>query len=462
MKKFYFPIFAALFLLTSFLSQAQVYNSISTNNVTHYTLDDPRFWGGTPLDLTVVPPNTCTGCTISIFSDVTVVPHNGGLAANGGIPTSSLVPGANDPSLDHITLVNSTVNLYGNTTLTLNSYLTLTNSSITIGNNPTSIETIVVNDQVDFDAASLLRLSNDNTLIDASSTSLPGKTTILGPYDEIGNLGFKAAGLYSLFLIGGSYTQTLEVNAIGSVNGQYFAPGGEPYYTINCKPTVPTAAHDCNFGLIYGPTITQNVSSITDPPDATFGVLFAQSTTLPVVLVQFLATKEDDGSVKLSWSTSQELNAGYYDVERSGDQAAWTKIGSVKAKGYSSTTTNYSFTDKQPIDGNGYYRLKMTDLDGKFKYSKTVSVSLKTDTRPLVVYNNPFSDMIRLKVNVSRAQNLTMTVSDMLGKTYINQSYHAQTGDNLVNLPSSITSHGMYVLRIHGESYDQTVKLQKQ
>jgi hypothetical protein len=70
--------------------------------------------------------------------------------------------------------------------------------------------------------------------------------------------------------------------------------------------------------------------------------------------------------------------------------------------------------------------------------------------------------MIRVKVNVNRTQTLVMTVTDMLGKTYINQNYHAETGDNLVNLPSSITSHGVYVLHIHGDSYDQTVKLQKQ
>jgi Secretion system C-terminal sorting domain len=149
-------------------------------------------------------------------------------------------------------------------------------------------------------------------------------------------------------------------------------------------------------------------------------------------------------------------------VERSGDQSSWTKVGSVKAKGYSSTTTNYTFTDQLPLDGNDYYRLKMVDLDGKYVYSRTVSVTTLTDSRPLVVYSNPFSDMIRLKVNVSRAQDLTMTVSDMLGKTYVKQVYHAQSGDNLVNLTSSITSQGMYILRIHGDSYDQTVKLEKQ
>ena len=195
--------------------------------------------------------------------------------------------------------------------------------------------------------------------------------------------------------------------------------------------------------------------------DPTFGVIFIQSTTLPVQLVQFLANKASDGSVNILWSTSQEVNAGYFDVERSGDQLGWTKIGTVKAKGNSSTTTDYHLSDRLPLDGTGYYRLKMVDLDSKFKYSKTISVTSESDGRALVIYNNPFSDMIRLKVKVSRAQDLTMTVTDMLGKTYISQNYHALSGDNLVNLPSSITSHGVYILRIHGESYDQTVKLQK-
>ena len=158
------------------------------------------------------------------------------------------------------------------------------------------------------------------------------------------------------------------------------------------------------------------------------------------VLVQLLATRNDDGSIKMSWATSQEENAGYYDVERSSDQSGWTKMGSVKAKGYSSTTTNYSFTDKLPFDGTGYYRLKMIDLDGKFNYSKTVSVTDSKTKVPLVVYSNPFSDQIRLKVNVSRAQNLVMTVSDMMGKTYLSQSYHAQSGDNFVNLLPPISS----------------------
>jgi hypothetical protein len=66
MKKFYIPIFAVVFILTSILSQGQVYNSIPSNP-SGFTLDDPRFWIGAP------PPNSCLGCTIKINSNVTMV-----------------------------------------------------------------------------------------------------------------------------------------------------------------------------------------------------------------------------------------------------------------------------------------------------------------------------------------------------------------------------------------------------
>ena len=50
----------------------------------------------------------------------------------------------------------------------------------------------------------------------------------------------------------------------------------------------------------------------------------------------------------------------------------------------------------------------------------------------------------------------------MLGETYLSQSYQAQSGDNFVNLLPPIGSSGMYILRIEGQSYDKTVKLEKQ
>ncbi len=442
MKKFYIPILAVYFILVSVETKAQVFNSISSNP-SNFTLDDGNFWVGG-----VAPGNPCNNCTINIFASVTMV-QNG----FSSVPAyNTCLPVCN--FLNDVVLNGGSINLFGSTILTINTYLELFNTTITLGNNPVSPEYIKINDQVDLNGTSSIVLANNLTTLDATDV---GASTIAGPHDDFFNPGVKSPGLFAIItpdVNGYDYTWTLDQGGLGSSTNQYQPAPGVFHYILNCAPQVVGSPNSCGDGFIFGPAKTSL--------DPTFGVIFIQSTTLPVDLVQFLALKNGDGSVKLIWATSQEVNAGYFDIERSGDQSAWTKIGSVKAVGNSSTASNYSYIDRLPVDGTGYYKLKMVDLDGKFKYSKTVAVTVETDSRPLVIYSNPFSDMIRLKINVSRGQNLTMTVSDMLGKTYINQIYHAQSGDNLVNLPSSISSHGVYILRIYGESYDQTVKLQKQ
>ena len=356
--------------------------------------------------------------------------------------------------LNDVVINNSTINVYGATTLTINTYMQLFNTNITIGNDPVSMEYIKLNDQVDLNGSSQVVLANNLTTVDAIDV---GASTIAGPHDDFFNPGVKSPGLFAIIppdVNGYDYTWTLDQGGLGSSTNQYQPSPGIFHYIVNCAPPVVGSPNTCADGKVFGPA-----STILD---ATFGLIFQQSITLPVQLVLFLATKNDDGSVKISWATSQEQNSNYYDVERSGDQTDWTSIGTVKAKGYSSTTTNYFLNDKSPISGTGYYRLKMVDLDGKFTYSKTISVTTDKNSLPLVIYSNPFSDQIRLKINVSRPQNLVLTVTDMLGKTYISQSYQAQNGDNFVNLQPSVASSGMYILRIQGDSYDQTVKLEKQ
>jgi len=372
-------------------------------------------------------------------------------------PTSFYTPGTNywvDPvfaatpyNRNDVVFNSSSIKVFGNSDLNINTKTELFGTLLQMGNDPTSTQTLSVNDQMFLDGTSTIQLANANTIIDATNPTTPANPRI-GTFIFPGTASTIIAGIYTLRPLPANTDVTL--SAITNVRWDLLYSINP--YPINCS----IAGGTCAVGVVFGPAITQ-----FDVANSFFG--FASSTTLPVVLAQFIASKQSDGSVKLSWTTSQEVNAGYYDVERSGDQSGWTKIGSVPAKGNSSIATNYTLFDKFPLDGTGYYRLKMVDLDGKYVYSKTVSVSSDKNALPLVIYNNPFTDMIRLKVNVNRAQNLTMTVSDILGKTYIRQSIQAQAGDNLVNLqPAVIGGSGMYILRITGDSYNQTAKIEKQ
>lgn len=73
----------------------------------------------------------------------------------------------------------------------------------------------------------------------------------------------------------------------------------------------------------------------------------------------------------LNWKTSSEINAVYFEIQRSADGINFTGVGNKNASGNSADTKIYQYTD--PIGnstGNIYYRLKTVDVDGKFTYSK--------------------------------------------------------------------------------------------
>ncbi len=419
MRKLYLLILTAFLAGFSGAADAQItYNSITTNP-TALTFSQPAFWqGGVP------PPNPCILCTIKINANVRI------LASDG---------------LDLI-ISNSTIQLFGTSVVQIFTYLEFINSShIIIGSDATGSAKIILNDQVSLSQNSDIRLANQNTFINCNNTV---GNAVHGPFVDYGT-GTLTAGIYQPLAIpinGNTYSEIITKVGIGTPNTGFY--GGQ--YNINC-------ALGCKAGYIYGPSVTGNDPAV---PDA--GTVFVTAPTLPVELVQFLASKNADASVKVIWATAMEVNAGTYEIQRSSDKGSWDKIGNVAAKGNSTIPTNYTFTDRTPLAGTAYYRLKMIDLDGKFKYSSVAVVNGGAENASLVIYRNPFIDQIRVKVNVHTAQTLTITVSDMLGKNYINQTYHAEAGDNLINLVPRNAATGMYVLKIHGSNnYDQTVKLAK-
>lgn len=116
-------------------------------------------------------------------------------------------------------------------------------------------------------------------------------------------------------------------------------------------------------------------------------------TTAPVNMLSFDLTKQDK-SVKLIWTSAQEKNAKEYVVERSANgKDNWQTIATVAAKGNTSTPTDYTYTDANPLGGTNFYRLKMVDLDGTYEYYKTVSINIAANIN-VKLYPNPAKDIL--------------------------------------------------------------------
>ena len=113
---------------------------------------------------------------------------------------------------------------------------------------------------------------------------------------------------------------------------------------------------------------------------------------LPVQLENF-SGNTNNGKNHLYWTTLNERNNSLFEIERSNDATHYTKIGMRTGIMNIDTLSHYTFTDNYPRHGTNYYRLKQTDFDGGYTYSKIVSLENNTDGN-IIFYPNPTKGVI--------------------------------------------------------------------
>lgn len=162
---------------------------------------------------------------------------------------------------------------------------------------------------------------------------------------------------------------------------------------------------------------------------------------LPVKLINFNGKAGDAGHVNLSWSTSEELNSSYFEVQRSADGKMWAGIGSVLAKGDSKISQSYDFVDRNPSNGDNLYRLKMIDRDATFGYSRIINVKLE-NVFSLRLFPNPASDKLKIDAsNGARIQKVQFYT--LIGKLVYEVASPGEGEVNVQAMPA-----GVYTLRI--------------
>lgn len=124
--------------------------------------------------------------------------------------------------------------------------------------------------------------------------------------------------------------------------------------------------------------------------------LSEKDVVIPVKLINFTGTIQNTSAL-LSWKTASEQNTAYFEVQKSKDGTNnFISIGRVAAAGNSNTIREYSLTDNNLAAVN-YYRLKITDKDGKTDFSNTLLLRYNHDGQRMVVLGNPFRDEFKLQ-----------------------------------------------------------------
>jgi len=164
------------------------------------------------------------------------------------------------------------------------------------------------------------------------------------------------------------------------------------------------------------------------------------NTPMPIVLLSFDG-KPVNNRVELTWVTAAEINNDYFTIERSVNGTDFEEIAEVEGAGTSSQSKRYSLNDYEPLNGVSYYRLKQTDYNGEFEYSKPISVYLNSSRMADVkVYPNPSNG--RFQVVTGAEHDVEYRIVDMQGRTITTGVARPQTVNTIemLSVPKGIYS----------------------
>jgi hypothetical protein len=165
---------------------------------------------------------------------------------------------------------------------------------------------------------------------------------------------------------------------------------------------------------------------------------------LPIELLSFEALADDD-KVNINWVTATETNNDYFLIERSTTGSVWEDIYMMDGAGNSNESISYKYTDRHPLPGVSYYRLKQVDFDGHHSFSEVVKI--KTGKHPeILIYPNPARDYITIEKSNSEA--VSVTLSDIAGRVCdVPQFYEG----NKQRLALEGLASGMYFVLVTSE-----------
>ncbi|NII27912.1 T9SS type A sorting domain-containing protein [Pseudoflavitalea sp. X16] len=175
------------------------------------------------------------------------------------------------------------------------------------------------------------------------------------------------------------------------------------------------------------------------------GALEWVSAALPVKLVSFTG-KLQEGMAYLQWHTADEVNFQYFTVEKSTDGISYQAVATVAAKGSNSYYT-YNLPQSQQ---RAYYRLRMTDMDGRHEHSRIVILSQSVEVEVILIYPNPAKGHITISVNNPG----TVSMYSLAGQLVKTQAIQA----GITDIDISGFSAGTYLVLVNGK----TIRLLKQ
>jgi hypothetical protein len=120
----------------------------------------------------------------------------------------------------------------------------------------------------------------------------------------------------------------------------------------------------------------------------------------------------------------------------------------------------FDYTDAAPLKGMNYYRLKLTDSDGKISYSSTIALlNAATGSVLISVVPNPVTADGSFKLNMTSAQEgkMELIISDIQGRIVKRKTCYYVAGYKSIDMNVGNLAPGIYYIRANGANTEHNM-----
>jgi hypothetical protein len=201
-------------------------------------------------------------------------------------------------------------------------------------------------------------------------------------------------------------------------------------------------------GTTTSGTVTWDIGS---PQSSTFGAFAIGSldidNPLPITINYFTGIKQNNTHV-LNWKlTCNSSSYADIEMERCTDGQNYKSIYSMHATALRCQQP-FDYTDNLPAKGVNYYRLKMTDANGKVTYSSIVSlINAGKGIDVLNIAPNPIVDgAFNLQISAAEKTQMELVITDMQGRVLQKKAVNMIAGFNTIPMNVRNLAAGTYQL----------------
>lgn len=242
----------------------------------------------------------------------------------------------------------------------------------------------------------------------------------------------------------GTSTTTITIQLKDGSGNNLTSSGG--VVTVNTSAGTVGIVIDNNNG-----TYTVILTSAAAPASATISYSIngtASANTANVTFNSTLAVRwgnifafRQNHNLKIQWTTTQETNVSHYDIERSSNGRDWDiSIPFIPANNLSTAFT-YLLSDPDYTSERVYYRVKQTDMNGRYTYSPVATVAADNGIEKLVIYPVPVQNTFQMSnINPKDIKKVELIT---INGSYVRTWFSAQSSYDISNI-----TRGMYIIKI--------------